>query len=179
MPRPCSVVCFMRKGYHIFAIKSTENCSFHILNMDFYIISHFCAAFQLVFHQVYGEYYSERMQILTTREAARTFSCIKPAPCIQKAPPPQRKRLLLKWCDSIDKPSSVVYDHLSSPAVADGVKPPFNEARRADALSSAPIGVASGRVYTAAQSPALRWALTPPFHPYRLAAAVSFLLHLP
>ena len=58
--------------------------------------------------------------------------------------------------DSIDKPSSVAYDHLSSPAVADGIKPPFNEARRADALPSAPIGVASDRVYMAAQSPALR-----------------------
>lgn len=85
----------------------------------------------------------------------------------RKAPPPQRKRRFIQECDSIDKPSSVAYDHLSSPAVANGVKPPFNEARRADALSSAPIGVASGRVYTAAQSPALRWALTPPFHPYR------------
>ncbi len=58
-------------------------------------------------------------------------------------------------CDSIDKPSSVVYDHLSSPAVADRIKPPYNGARRADALSPAPIGVASDRVYIAVQSPAL------------------------
>ncbi len=63
---------------------------------------------------------------------------------------------IFKKCDSIDKPSSVVYDHLSSPAVAGGIKPPFNEARRADALTSAPIGVASDRVYMAVQSPAPR-----------------------
>ena len=69
--------------------------------------------------------------------------------------------------NSIDKPSSVVYDHLSSPAVAGGIKPPFNGARRADALSPAPIGVASDRVYMAACSRILRWALTSPFHPYR------------
>lgn len=64
--------------------------------------------------------------------------------------------LLLSESDSIGKPSSVVYGHLSSPAVAGRIEPPFNEARRADALLPAPIGVASDRVYTAAQSPALR-----------------------
>ncbi len=58
-------------------------------------------------------------------------------------------------CDSIDKPSSVVYDHLSSPIVANRIKPPYNGARRADVLSPAPIGVASDRVYIAVQSPAL------------------------
>ena len=40
---------------------------------------------------------------------------------------------LIQKSDSIDKPSSVVYDHLSSPAVADRIKPPYNGARRADA----------------------------------------------
>ena len=61
----------------------------------------------------------------------------------------------IEW-DSVGKPSSVVYDHLSRRNVAIALKPPFNEARRADALSSAPIGVASGRVYMAVQSPAPR-----------------------
>ncbi len=74
--------------------------------------------------------------------------------------------VIAKRYDSIGKPSSVACDHLSSPAVAGGVKPPFNGARRADALFSAPIGVASGKVYMAARSPAPRWALASPFHPY-------------
>lgn len=68
----------------------------------------------------------------------------------------QRERKNIRDRDSIGKPSSVAYDHLSRRIVANALKPPFNEARRADALPSAPIGVASDRVYMASQSPAIR-----------------------
>ena len=64
--------------------------------------------------------------------------------------------IIFKRRDSIGKPSSVAYDHLSRRNVAITLKPPFNGVRRADALSPAPIGVASDRVYMASQSPAIR-----------------------
>ena len=53
-------------------------------------------------------------------------------------------------------------DHLSSPAVADRIKPPPEDGR-ADLVSSY-HGVAPDRVYSVHMSPCDGWALTPPFH---------------
>ncbi len=90
-----------------------------------------------------------KLQLVFTQYPRKNRTKQKPSAKWQKA-------LCFYRRDFIGKPSSVVYDHLSSPAVADGIKPPFNGARRADALSPAPIGVASDRVYMAVRSRALR-----------------------
>ena len=53
-------------------------------------------------------------------------------------------------------------DHLSSPAVADRIKPPPEDGRAG--LVSSYHGVAPDRVYSVHMSPCDGWALTPPFH---------------
>ena len=87
-----------------------------------------------------------------------------------------RSARMLQSDKSTRKPSSVFDGHLSSAAVACGVKRRGRRRYRADLVPSVlhRVGFTGLR-----PSPAARWALTPPFHPYRGKRGGLFLLHCP
>ena len=99
--------------------------------------------------------------------------------CFQKGRERAAVNWALPWSEAVCKPGSVLNDHLSSPAVANRIKPPPENSRAGHMFSH---GVAPDRVYSINMSPCDEWALTSLFHPYHVKwryISVAFVRGLP